>query len=148
LEINLDKMRPRASIFACYTRIKAPGELGYKALPERRKGQTVYLKVFPSQLNTKSEFVCKKQRWCGDEDVRLEGGRVFGDYLLAALVNYDERDASACQRTNKEILVCLARLRLYSWYIVQEVGPWNQEIAYYNISDKGVFEPMYPLRTT
>jgi hypothetical protein len=112
---------------------KGPGELGYKPLPERKKGATVYLKVFPSQLNTKSEFVCRKQRWCGDEDVRLEGGRVFGDYLLAALANYDERDASSCQRTNREILVWLARYGLYSWYTVQEAKPWNEHIAHYNM---------------
>ncbi|KAH8787712.1 hypothetical protein BGZ57DRAFT_124751 [Hyaloscypha finlandica] len=127
---------------------KAPGELGFQPLPERRKGQTVYLKVFPSQLNTKSEFVCKKQRWCSDEDVRLEGGRVFGDYLLSALANYDERDMASCQRTNRETLVWLARFRLYSWYTVQEPKLWNQNVAHYNIAEETPFEPMRPLRTT
>jgi hypothetical protein len=127
---------------------KGPGELRFKPLPDRRKGQTVYLKVFPSQLNTKSEFVCKKQRWCSDEDVVLEGGRVFGDYLLAALANYDERDTASCQRTNKEVLVWLARYRLYSWYTVQEAKPWNHQVAHYNIPEESIFEPMHPLRTT
>jgi len=32
---------------------KSPGELSYKPLPERRKGQTVYLKVFPSSAEHK-----------------------------------------------------------------------------------------------
>jgi hypothetical protein len=41
---------------------KSPGELGYNPLPERRKGQTVYLKVFPAQLNTKSEFASDDKR--------------------------------------------------------------------------------------
>jgi hypothetical protein len=127
---------------------KSPGELGFKPLADRKKGETVYLKVFPAQLNTKSEFVCKKQRWCSDEEVRLEGGCVFGDYLLAALANYDERDMASCQRTNRETLVWLARFRLYSWYTVQEAKPWNQEVTHYNIPEEMVFEPMRPLRTT
>jgi hypothetical protein len=127
---------------------KSPGELGFKPLADRKKGETVYLKVFPAQLNTKSEFVCKKQRWCSDEDVRLEGGCVFGDYLLAALANYDERDMASCQRANRETLVWLARFRLYSWYTVQDAKPWNQEVTHYNIPEEMVFEPMRPLRTT
>jgi hypothetical protein len=127
---------------------KSPGELKFKPLPERKKGETVYLKVFPSQLNTKSEFVCRKQRWCSDEDVSLEGGRVFGDYLLAALANYDERDMASCQRTNKEVLVWLARYRLYAWYTVQEAKAWNEQVTHYNIPEEAIFEPMYPLRTT
>jgi hypothetical protein len=60
---------------------------------------------------------------------------VFGDYLSTALANYDERDASSCQRTNKETLVWLARYRLYSWYTVQEAKLWSQHVAHYNIAD-------------
>jgi hypothetical protein len=41
---------------------KSPGEMKFKPLLERKKGETVYLKVFLSQLNTKSEFVYRKQR--------------------------------------------------------------------------------------
>ena len=41
---------------------KSPGELHFKPLLEHRKGEIVYLKVFPSQLNTKLEFIYQKQR--------------------------------------------------------------------------------------
>ena len=101
---------------------KSPGELGFKPLADRKKGETVYLKVFPAQLYT--------------------------DYLLAALANYDERDMASCQRTNRETLVWLARFRLYSWYTVQGAKPWNQEVTHYNIPEELVFELMRPLRTT
>lgn len=95
---------------------KSAAELGDKALKDRGKGCPVHLKIVPSTLKTKTEFVCRKQRWAwwACEDIILIGGKVYGDYLLAALLNYDEKNGASCKKTNLERLVWLTRTRLYS----------------------------------
>jgi hypothetical protein len=35
-----------------------------------------------------------------EEDMTLARGRVFGDYFLTALSNYDEKDEAACRTWN------------------------------------------------
>jgi hypothetical protein len=50
----------------------------------------------------------------------LTGGKVFGDYFLGALINYDEKDGKTCRKINREVLVWMARIRLYTWYSEQE----------------------------
>ena len=54
------------------------------------------------------------------DDVQLSGGKVFGDYFLTALNNYDEKDEAACRAFNHAAIVGLVRARLYSWYSTQD----------------------------
>lgn len=76
----------------------------------------MFLKILPARLKTKTESVCKRQRRACEEDIALAGGRVYGDYPLAALTNYDEKDRDRCRQTNLERLVRSARTRLHAWY--------------------------------
>ena len=55
-------------------------------------GKTVFLKTYLSTLKTKSEFVDARQRYASQDDIRLTGGKVLGDFFLGALTNYDEKD--------------------------------------------------------
>lgn len=95
---------------------KSPAALGFTAQPARKAGRPVYLKIFLATLKTKTEFVYAKQMWACEEDIMLNGGKVYGDYLLAALLNYDEKDMAKCRRTNLERLVWMAQTRLHTWY--------------------------------
>jgi hypothetical protein len=52
--------------------------------------------------------------------IQLNGGKVFGDYFLGALINYNEKDGKICNKVNRDVLVWLARLRLHTWYSEQE----------------------------
>ena len=127
---------------------KSPEELGYKPLPERKKGKTVFLKVTPAMMRPRIDFVCSKQRWVSDEDITLVGGKYYGDYVMTALANYDEKDAMACHKTNKATLVWLARLRLHTWYTHQEPRHWAEDVIHYNLVREESFSPMQPLRTS
>ena len=46
--------------------------------------------------------------------MQLSGGKVFGDYFLTALNNYDEKDEAACCAFNHAVIVRLVRARLYT----------------------------------
>jgi len=87
----------------------SPEKLGFKALPERRMGKPVFLKICPSTLKTKSEFVDARQRYASEDDIRLNGGKFFGDYFLGALANYDEKDGKICRKVNRDVLVWMAQ---------------------------------------
>ena len=50
---------------------RSPEGLGFKSLPERRQGKTVFLKIYPLTLKTNSEFVDARQRYASEEDIQL-----------------------------------------------------------------------------
>jgi hypothetical protein len=60
-------------------------------------GKPVFFKGYPAIVKIKAEFVYRKQRWFSGKDIKLNGGKVYGDYLLAALTNYDERDGEVVE---------------------------------------------------
>jgi hypothetical protein len=127
---------------------KSAAELGLeKPKAHRRKGQTVFLKIYPAMLRTKSEFVCAAQTWVSEDDVTLVGGRVFGDYFLTALSNYDEKDEVACRTWNINMLVWLVRYRLWTWYSTQKDRGWSQEVLHFQLPTETQFVPMIPIRT-
>lgn len=84
---------------------KLPAALGFTALLACRAGWPVYIKIFPATLKMKNEFIYAKQMWAREEGLALNGGKVHGDYLLSALLSYDEKDIASCKRSNLERLV-------------------------------------------
>lgn len=61
-----------------------------------------------------------RQRYASEDDIQLTRGKAFGDYFLGALTNYNEKDGRICNKANRDILVWLARIILYTWYTEQE----------------------------
>jgi hypothetical protein len=71
---------------------------------------------------------------------------VYGEYLPAALTNYDEKDMRACNMTNKEVPVCWQGIDLHTWYSRKEPKAWDEEVTRFNINTEEVFRPMQPSR--
>jgi hypothetical protein len=71
-------------------------------------GKTVFLKIYLLTLKKKLEFVDARQRYASEDNIQLTGGKVFGNYFLGALTNYDEKDSRICNRVNQDVLLWLA----------------------------------------
>lgn len=127
---------------------KNPSEMGFKErAPFRKQGAIVRLKVRPERNGTQHNFVDAKHQFVRNDEVLLNGGQSYGDYLRAALNNYDANDVIACATQNAEYATWQARVRLHEWYQIQAAVPFNKAVTYHLLPDEDVFVPMTPMRT-
>ncbi len=103
-------------------------------------------RVHCGMLSSKGYFVCAKQQFACEEDVRVLGGRTSGDFYLAALRNFDDRDSAACLALNKELVLWFARGRLWTWYQRQGPVAMDREVNHYHVQEE-VMQIHRPYRT-
>jgi len=126
---------------------KGTAELGFLQRQGRSKGCPVLLKIMPGPFVTRFRFVDSRERPVDAENVGIVGPLTFSDYFYTGLRNYDQGDATACQKHNQNLLVWLARSRIHAWYTVQGAVDRNEVPIYCEVNKEKQFKAMVPLHT-